>query len=59
MCLKAYFKTNGEVKGVPIYTPFNQLHIQTGNGYVEDYERQNSGNEEDMEEHFSIWVIAG
>lgn len=36
MCLKAYFKTNGEVKGVPIYTPFNQLNIQTGNGYVED-----------------------
>lgn len=36
MCLKAYFKSNGKVKGVPIYTPFNQLNIQTGNGYVAD-----------------------
>ncbi len=27
MCLKAMFKTNGEVKTVPIYTPFNHLNI--------------------------------
>jgi cellulose synthase/poly-beta-1,6-N-acetylglucosamine synthase-like glycosyltransferase len=36
MCLKAHFKTNGELKTVPIYAPFNQLNIQTGNGYCED-----------------------
>ncbi len=36
MVLKAHFKTNGEVKGVAIYTPFNQLNVQTGKGYVED-----------------------
>lgn len=36
MVLKTHFKTNGEVKGVAIYTPFNQLNIQTGNGYFED-----------------------
>lgn len=36
MFLKAHFKTQGEVIAVPIYTPFNQLSIQTGNGYLED-----------------------
>ena len=36
MCLKAMFKTNGEVKTVPIFTPFNQLNIQTGNGALAD-----------------------
>lgn len=36
MGLKAHFKTNGEAKGVPIFIPFNQLNIQTGNGYVAD-----------------------
>jgi hypothetical protein len=27
MCLKAMFKTEGGVKTVPIYAPFNQLNI--------------------------------
>lgn len=27
MCLKAMFKTGGEVRTVPIYVPFNQLNI--------------------------------
>jgi hypothetical protein len=36
MVLKAHFKTHGQVKTVPIFTPFNQLSIQTGNGYFED-----------------------
>ena len=36
MCLKAMFKTNGEVKTVPIFTPLNQLNIQTGNGALAD-----------------------
>jgi hypothetical protein len=34
--LKAHFKTNGQVKFVPIFTPFNQLNIQTGKGYIDD-----------------------
>jgi hypothetical protein len=36
MLIKTHFKTKGEVMTVPIYTAFNQLSIQTGNGYVED-----------------------
>lgn len=36
MLLKTHFKTQGEAITVPIFTPFNQLSIQTGNGYVED-----------------------
>ena len=36
MCLKSVFKSHGEVRTVPIYTPFNQLNIQTGNGYISD-----------------------
>ena len=36
MCLKTMFKTNGEVRTVPIFTPFNQLNIQTGNGSFTD-----------------------
>lgn len=36
MCLKAHFKTNGEVKLIPIFSPFNQLCIQTGEGYKAD-----------------------
>lgn len=35
-CQKVYWKTNGEMKTVPIYVPFNQVNISTGNGYVED-----------------------
>lgn len=33
---KAYWKTGGEIKTIPIYTPFNQVNISTGNGYIED-----------------------
>lgn len=36
MCIKAIFKTEGQVETVPIYTPFNQLNIQTGNGAIKD-----------------------
>lgn len=34
--LKAYWKTQGDMKTCPIYTPFNQVNIATGNGYWED-----------------------
>ena len=33
---KAYWKTGGKITTVPIYAPFNQVNISTGNGYVED-----------------------
>jgi hypothetical protein len=33
---KAYWKTGGEAIAVPIYVPFNQLNLSTGNGYKED-----------------------
>lgn len=33
---KAYWKTGGEIITVPIYAPFNQVNIATGNGYIED-----------------------
>lgn len=36
MCLKAHFKTNGEVKLIPIFAPFNQLCVQTGKGNIAD-----------------------
>lgn len=36
MCLKAHFKTNGQVKLIPIFAPFNQLCVQTGKGQVAD-----------------------
>ncbi len=36
MCLKAVFKTHGDVKTVPIFAPFNQLNIQTGKGTFAD-----------------------
>ena len=34
--IKAYWKTQGDMKTCPIYTPFNQVNIATGNGYWED-----------------------
>lgn len=34
--LKAYWKTHGEITTRPIYVPFNQVNISTGNGYWED-----------------------
>jgi hypothetical protein len=33
---KAYWKTGGQIKAVPIYTPFNQINISTGNKYFEN-----------------------
>jgi hypothetical protein len=33
---KAFWKTGGELITVPIYTPFNQLNIQTGQSYWAD-----------------------
>lgn len=36
MTLKAMFKSNGKIKTIPIYTPFNQLNIETGNGMIND-----------------------
>jgi len=33
---KAFWKTGGDIVCVPIYAPFNQVNICTGNGYVED-----------------------
>ena len=35
---KAIWKTNGEAIAVPIYAPFNQLNLATGNGYCADLE---------------------
>lgn len=34
--LKTYWKTHGDMRTYPIYTPFNQVNIATGNGYWED-----------------------
>lgn len=34
MVQKAFWKTDGQVIAKPIYTAFNQLNIQTGNGYL-------------------------
>ena len=34
--LKSYWKTQGDMKTCPIYTPFNQVNIETGKGYWED-----------------------
>ena len=34
--LKAYYKTGGNVRTIPIYVPFNQVNICTGDGYVSD-----------------------
>jgi len=33
---KAYWKTGGNITTLPIYVPFNQVNIATGNGYFED-----------------------
>ena len=33
---KAFWKTKGEIRTVPIYAPFNQVNIATGKGYVQD-----------------------
>ncbi len=35
-CLKVYWKTNGYMKSIPIYAPFNQVNLSTGEGYFED-----------------------
>lgn len=34
--LKAFWKTNGDVRTVEIHAPFNQVNVQTGNGYWAD-----------------------
>lgn len=34
--LKAFWKCEGDVRTVDIHVPFNQVNLQTGNGYVED-----------------------
>ncbi len=36
ICLKAAWKTDGSVKTVPIFAPFNQISIQTGEGAIQD-----------------------
>lgn len=36
--IKAFWKTKGEIETYPIYTPFNQINIQTGKGYMPDIE---------------------
>jgi hypothetical protein len=33
---KAFWKTKGELVSIPIYVPFNQVNVQTGNGYWSD-----------------------
>ena len=33
---KIFWKVNGPVYTVPIYTPFNQLSVETGKGYLQD-----------------------
>ena len=33
---KAYWKTKGNMKTIPIHVPFNQANLSTGNGYWED-----------------------
>jgi hypothetical protein len=33
MTQKAFWKTDGQAFNVPIYVPFNQVNVQTGNGY--------------------------
>ena len=35
-CQKCFWKINGTVHTVPIYTPFNQLSLLTGKGYCSD-----------------------
>ena len=33
---KCFWKAEGPIHSVPIYTPFNQLSLVTGNGYCSD-----------------------
>ena len=33
---KAYWKTDGNIKTVPIYAPFNQANLSTGKGHWQD-----------------------
>lgn len=33
---KSYWKTNGQIKTVPIITPFNQMSVSTGQGWMAD-----------------------
>ena len=35
---KAFWKTEGDMINVPIYVPFNQVNVQTGEGYWKDVE---------------------
>ena len=32
----AFWKNSGDVYTIPIFTPFNQINIQTGKGYCAD-----------------------
>jgi len=34
--MKAFWKTGGDAYTVPIFTPFNQINIQTGKNYFAD-----------------------
>lgn len=34
--IKAFWKTNGDIRTVDLHIPFNQVNVQTGNGYWED-----------------------
>lgn len=34
--IKAFWKTNGDVRTVDLEIPFNQVNVQTGNGYLAD-----------------------
>ena len=36
MVQKSYWKTQNDIKTVPIYVPFNQLSLQTDKGHVSD-----------------------
>lgn len=33
---KLFWKTQGRVKSIPIYTPFNQLNLEKPDSYVEN-----------------------
>jgi len=34
--MKAYWKNQGEIECIPIYTMFNQVNVETGRGYKAD-----------------------
>jgi len=38
--IKAFWKTNGKITTVPIFTPFNQLSIHTGKGFWTDVRKR-------------------